>query len=147
MFDFNVEKKPTVRLRRDWIQLIVAQLTFRLYPARLNMVSWKIMNQPSGKRTPNLFVISLLNFISFLDTTLLIPIIALYATTLDIGPGTVGFIIGLYSILNSPVNIISGRLIDRVGYRLPLLTSTTRTRCDRLRAPLPRRGSGCASPC
>ena len=70
---------------------------------------------------PNLFLISILNFISFLDTTILIPIIALYATTLDIGPGTVGFIIGLYSVVNSPTNLFSGRLIDRIGYRIPLL--------------------------
>jgi MFS family permease len=79
------------------------------------------MEPSSRAATPNLFVISILNFISFLDTTILIPIIALYATTLDIGPGTVGFIIGLYSIVNSPTNLFSGRLIDRIGYRIPLL--------------------------
>jgi MFS family permease len=79
------------------------------------------MEQTPRAATPNLFVISILNFISFLDTTILIPIIALYATTLNIGPGTVGFIIGLYSIVNSPTNLFSGRLIDRIGYRIPLL--------------------------
>jgi len=79
------------------------------------------MEQTPRDATPNLFLISILNFISFLDTTILIPIIALYATTLNIGPGTIGFIIGLYSVVNSPTNLFSGRLIDRIGYRIPLL--------------------------
>jgi MFS family permease len=79
------------------------------------------MEQAPRSATPNLFIISTLNFISFLDTTILIPIIALYATTLNVGPGTVGFIVGLYSIVNSPTNLFSGRLIDRIGYRIPLL--------------------------
>ena len=35
--------------------------------------------------------------------------------------GTVGLVIGLYSITNTPANILFGRLIDRIGYRLPLV--------------------------
>jgi len=53
---------------------------------------------------------------------MLIPIIALYATELGASIGIIGLIIGLYSITNTPANILFGRLIDRVGYKLPLIT-------------------------
>jgi MFS family permease len=68
-----------------------------------------------------LLVPSILNFLSFLDNNLTIPIMALYASILGANPATAGFIIGLYSITNTPVNILSGRWIDRVGYKLPLV--------------------------
>jgi MFS family permease len=64
---------------------------------------------------------SAITFLGFVDTHLLIPVIALYAAGLGAGIGTVGLIVGLYSIVNTPANIISGRLIDRVGYRSPLI--------------------------
>jgi len=35
--------------------------------------------------------------------------------------GIIGLIIGLYSITNTPANIWFGRLIDRVGYKAPLI--------------------------
>lgn len=57
-----------------------------------------------------------------MDTTLLIPIMALYASSLGAGVGIIGVIIGLYSITNTPANILSGWLIDRVGYKVPLIT-------------------------
>ena len=79
------------------------------------------MNQESGSQPPKLLVISIINFLSFLDVNLIIPIIALYAATLGAGPGTIGFLIGLYSVTNTPMNIIAGRFIDRVGYKLPLV--------------------------
>lgn len=79
------------------------------------------MNQDSDARRSKLFLLSVINFFGFLDTNLLIPIMALYASTLGAGPGTIGFLVGLYSITNTPVNILSGRLIDRVGYKLPLV--------------------------
>ncbi len=65
-------------------------------------------------------IISAITFLGFLDTTLLIPIIALYASGLNASIGAIGLIIGLYSITNTPANILFGRLIDRVGYKLPL---------------------------
>ena len=61
-----------------------------------------------------------ITFLGFLDTHLLIPVIALYASGLGAGIGVVGLIVGLYSIVNTPANIIFGRLIDRVGHRAPL---------------------------
>lgn len=79
------------------------------------------MNQESGSQPPKLLVISIINFLSFLDVNLIIPIIALYAATLGAGPGAIGFFIGLYSVTNTPMNIIAGRFIDRVGYKLPLV--------------------------
>ena len=80
------------------------------------------MEQESDVQKPKLLIIVIINFLSFLDVNLLIPIMALYAATLDVGPGTIGFLIGLYSVTNSPANIISGRLIDKMGYKLLLVT-------------------------
>jgi len=65
-------------------------------------------------------IVSAITFLGFLDTHLLIPVIALYASGLGAGMGVVGLIVGLYSIVNTPANIIFGRLIDRVGHRAPL---------------------------
>ncbi len=66
-------------------------------------------------------IISVVTFLGFLDTTLLIPILALYAAELNATVGTIGLIVGLYSITNTPANILFGWLIDRVGYKLPLV--------------------------
>ena len=60
-------------------------------------------------------------FLCFLDTHLLIPVMALYASDLGAGVGMVGLIIGLYSIINTLANIFFGWLIDRVGYKGPLI--------------------------
>ncbi len=68
-------------------------------------------------------VISAVTFLGFIDTNLLIPVIALYASELGAGVGIVGLIVGLYSITNTPANILWGRLIDRVGYKMPLIAS------------------------
>jgi len=45
---------------------------------------------------------------------------ALYAAELGVSVGMVGLIIGLYSIANAPANIFFGRVIDRVGAKVPL---------------------------
>ena len=66
-------------------------------------------------------IISTVTFTGFLDTTLLVPIMALYAEELGAGVGITGLIIGLYSIVNTPANILFGRLIDKVGHKLPLI--------------------------
>ena len=77
------------------------------------------LKQPQSKKV--LGVTSVITFLGFLDTTLLIPVMALYAAGLGAGIGITGLIIGLYSITNTPTNILFGRLIDRVGYRMPLI--------------------------
>jgi len=66
-------------------------------------------------------VLSSVTFIGFLDTTLLVPVMALYAAELGAGVGITGLIIGLYSIVNTPANVFFGRFIDKVGYRFPLI--------------------------
>jgi len=66
-------------------------------------------------------ITSIVTFLGFLDTHLLIPVMALYASELGASVGIIGFIVGLYSITNTPANILFGRLIDRVGYKVPLV--------------------------
>jgi MFS family permease len=66
-------------------------------------------------------VISAVTFLGFLDTHLLIPVMSLFASELGAGVGIAGLIIGLYSITNTPFNILFGRLIDRFGSRRPLI--------------------------
>jgi len=66
-------------------------------------------------------LISLVTFLGFLDSHLLLPIMALYASSLGAGAGVIGIIIGLYSITNTVANVVFGRLIDKIGYKFPLL--------------------------
>ena len=53
--------------------------------------------------------------IGFLDTHLLILVIALYAIALGAGVGVVGIVVGLYSITNTLTNLIDD-LFRRVGF-------------------------------
>lgn len=73
------------------------------------------------KKNITIPVLSLVTFVGFLDTHLLIPIMALYLSDLGIGIGLVGLIIGVYSIVNTPANIIFGRVVDRIGFKRPLV--------------------------
>jgi len=66
-------------------------------------------------------IASAVTFIGFLDTHLLIPVIALYASELGASVGVIGLIVGLYSLTNTPANIVCGRLVDRFGRKIPLL--------------------------
>lgn len=59
--------------------------------------------------------------LAFIDTHLLIPIIALYAASLGADVGMIGLIVGLYSITNILANIFFGPVIDRVGFKKPLI--------------------------
>ncbi len=80
------------------------------------------MNKLTLPRVKNAIpVLSVVTFVGFLDTHLLIPVMALYAHELGAGIGSVGLIVGLYSIINTPANIFLGRLVDKLGYRLPLI--------------------------
>ena len=83
------------------------------------VVQMNELTSPHEKKV--LPVISAVTFVGFLDTHLLIPVMALYAEELGAGVGTVGLIIGLYSIVNTPANILFGRLVDRFGYKLLLV--------------------------
>jgi len=80
------------------------------------------MNELKQLQTKRVLPItSVVTFLGFLDTTLLLPVMALYASGLGASVGIIGLIIGLYSITNTPANILFGRLIDRVGYKVPLV--------------------------
>jgi len=80
------------------------------------------MNESERRQSRRVLpIISIVTFIGFLDTFLLLPIMALYASGLGASVGTIGLIIGLYSISNTPANILFGRLIDRIGYKVPLI--------------------------
>ena len=72
----------------------------------------------AGKVLP---LVSVVTFIGFFDNNLLIPIITLYAAGLGAGVGIIGLIVGLYSLTNTAFNIVFGRLIDRIGYKYPLV--------------------------
>ena len=74
--------------------------------------------QPQPRRA--LPINSAVTFLGFLDTHLLLPVMALFAYELGASIGIIGLIIGLYSLTNTPANILFGRLIDRVGYKVPL---------------------------
>ena len=77
------------------------------------------LKQPQTRRIlPITFVVT---FLGFLDTNLLIPVMALYASELGASVGIIGLIIGLYSLTNTPANILFGRLIDKIGYKFPLI--------------------------
>ncbi len=60
-------------------------------------------------------------FLGFLDTHMLIPVIALYASSLGASVSSIGLIVGLYSIANTPANVVFGRLVDRFGSRCLLI--------------------------
>ena len=77
------------------------------------------LKQPQPRRV--LPINAAITFLGFLDTHLLIPVIALYASEFTDSAGVIGLIIGLYSLTNTPANILFGRLIDRVGYKVPLI--------------------------
>ena len=79
------------------------------------------MDATSQVRRRTLPIISAVTFIGFLDTTLLVPVMRTYAGDLGAGVGIAGLIIGLYSIVNTPANILFGRLVDRIGHRIPLI--------------------------
>ena len=75
--------------------------------------------QPQPRRV--LPINSVVTFLGFLDTHLLLPVMALYAYELGASVSIIGLVIGLYSLTNTPANILFGRLIDKVGYRAPLI--------------------------
>ena len=85
-------------------------------------IVFKNMNEPGRHQAKRVLpIVSIVTFIGFLDTHLLIPVLALYADELGAGVGTIGLIIGVYSLTHTPANIVFGRLIDRIGYKIPLI--------------------------
>ena len=52
------------------------------------------------------------------DSNAVIPVIATYARTLGASGIMVGFIVGIYSMVHIPSNIIFGRLVDKIGRKM-----------------------------
>ena len=52
------------------------------------------------------------------DSNVAIPVIATYAKTLGASGIMVGFIVGIYSMVHIPSNIIFGRLVDKIGRKM-----------------------------
>ncbi|OGO40298.1 MAG: hypothetical protein A2147_02760 [Chloroflexi bacterium RBG_16_57_8] len=63
----------------------------------------------------------IVTFLSFLDTPLLVPIVALYASGLGAEVTTIGLIVGVYSLTNTVASVVGGRLVDRFGAKWPLI--------------------------
>lgn len=61
------------------------------------------------------FLVLSLTFIVNFDSTVAIPIISNYAISLGASVILASFIVGVYSMVHIPANIISGRLVDRIG--------------------------------
>ncbi|MEM3737666.1 MAG: MFS transporter [Candidatus Bathyarchaeia archaeon] len=66
-------------------------------------------------------VIAVVTFLGFVDTFMLLPVIEWYSESLGATLAMAGLIVGAYSIVNTPVNIAFGRIVDRVGRRIPLI--------------------------
>ena len=82
------------------------------------------MNElPQSQSSRVLLTASAVTFLGFFDNNLLVPVIALYASELGASVGIIGLIVGLYSLTNTPANILFGRLIDKVGYKIPLVAA------------------------
>jgi len=62
-----------------------------------------------------------ITFLGFIDTQMTVPIMRLYADSLGATVAIAGFIIGMYSIINTPANIVFGPLIDKFGRKIPLI--------------------------
>lgn len=71
------------------------------------------------------FLVLLFTFAVNLDNVVLIPIIATYAASLGADIAMVGFIVGIYSIIHIPSNVISGRIADKIGRKTTLLIGLT----------------------
>ncbi|MFX0059843.1 MAG: MFS transporter, partial [Candidatus Heimdallarchaeota archaeon] len=62
-----------------------------------------------------IFLVLLLTFLVNFDSTVVIPIISNYAVDLGASVVLAAFIVGVYSMVHIPSNIISGRLVDKIG--------------------------------
>ena len=55
-----------------------------------------------------------------IDSNALVPIIALYARAIGADLVQTGIIVGLFSLVHAPANLVFGRIADRFGRKLPL---------------------------
>src|SRR3989442_4677664 len=71
----------------------------------------------AGRRTLNLLAATMLGT---MDSNALVPVIALYAQHVGADLVTIGIIVGLFSAVHAPANLLFGRIADRFGRKLPL---------------------------
>ncbi|MFW9783527.1 MAG: MFS transporter, partial [Candidatus Heimdallarchaeota archaeon] len=64
------------------------------------------------------FIVLVLTFIVNFDSTVAIPIISNYARSLGASVILAAFIVGVYSMVHIPANIISGRFVDKIGRKV-----------------------------
>ncbi|MHA2006742.1 MAG: MFS transporter [Promethearchaeota archaeon] len=64
---------------------------------------------------PQYFLVLVLTFLVNFDSTVAIPIISNYAISLGASVILASFIVGVYSMVHIPSNIIAGRFVDKIG--------------------------------
>ena len=57
--------------------------------------------------------VGIVTFLGFIDTFMLLPVIELYAEELGASLAMAGIIVGVYSIVNTPVNIVFGWAVGK----------------------------------
>ncbi|TLZ65263.1 MAG: MFS transporter, partial [Methanobacteriota archaeon] len=76
------------------------------------------MAPPSKRETAKVLFATL---VGTMDNNALIPVIAFYAHDLGADPLLIGLIVGAYSSVHIPANVVFGRLADRLGRKRPLV--------------------------
>jgi MFS family permease len=76
------------------------------------------MAPPSKRETAKVLFATL---VGTMDNNALIPVITFYALALGADPLMAGLIVGAYSFVHIPANIVFGRLADRIGRKRPLV--------------------------
>jgi len=71
----------------------------------------------SRRRTASILATTMLGT---MDSNALVPVIALYAASLGAALWEIGIIVGLYSAVHAPANLLFGRIADRWGRVRPL---------------------------
>ena len=71
----------------------------------------------AARRTLNLLAATMLGT---MDSNALVPVIAFYAQHVGADLVTIGIIVGLFSAVHAPANLLFGRISDRFGRKLPL---------------------------
>src|SRR3989441_11058462 len=74
------------------------------------------MASPGRRETAKVLFATL---VGTMDNNALIPVIAFYALGLGADPVMAGLIVGAYSLVHIPANVVFGRLADRIGRKRP----------------------------
>jgi len=83
----------------------------------MNLTEGKSQKSLTIERKYIVLILSLSFMVNF-DSNAVIPIIATYAKTLGASGIMIGFIVGIYSMVHIPSNIIFGRLVDKIGRKM-----------------------------